>query len=200
MRLAAAREERALSCAQGSLAEVMSCLHGYRDVERRGPGNLGRAGPGGQGWRGHSGVASRWGQSLQDAGVPPAAPGFGSSCGPGWQGRERQPCAAPGSPVLPASSRAELGSHPASPVRNLERSSAGRAQLPLPGATLLCWDKKDKAQLGFGVKKEIPAAQIGAAASGGSCSGVPSACGVLDQTTPAPRRMAKSTNPPRVSI
>lgn len=28
----------------------------------------------------------------------------------------------------------------------------------------------------------------------------PSARGVLDQTTPAPRRMAKSTNPPRVSI
>lgn len=196
MRLAAAREKRALSCAQGSLAEVMSCLHGYRDVERRGPGNLGRAGPGGQGWRGHSGVASRWGQSLQDAGVPPAAPEFGRSCGPGWQGRERQPCAAPGSPVLPASSRAKLGSHPASPVRNLERSSAGRAQLPLPGATLLCWDKKDKAQLGFGVKKELPAAQTGAAACGGSCSGVPQCPWGAGSNHPSPEEDGKEHEPP----
>lgn len=35
MRLAAAREERALSCAQGALAEVMPCLRGYWEVERR---------------------------------------------------------------------------------------------------------------------------------------------------------------------
>lgn len=47
MRLAAAREERALCCAQGSSAEVMPRLHGYRDVEeqqigeRAVPGKLG---------------------------------------------------------------------------------------------------------------------------------------------------------------
>lgn len=47
MRLAAAREERALCCAQGSSAEVMPRLHGYRDVEeqqigeRAMPGKLG---------------------------------------------------------------------------------------------------------------------------------------------------------------
>lgn len=113
-----------------------------------------------------------------------------------WVAGERQPCAAPGSPVLPASSRAKLGSHPASPVRNLERSSAGRAQLPLPGATLLCWDKKDKAQLGFGVKKELPAAQTGAAASGGSCSGVPQCPWGAGSNHPSPEEDGKEHEPP----
>lgn len=111
-----------------------------------------------------------------------------------WVAGERE--AAPGSPVLPASSRAKLGSHPASPVRNLERSSAGRAQLPLPGATLLCWDKKDKAQLGFGVKKELPAAQTGAAASGGSCSGVPQCPWGAGSNHPSPEEDGKEHEPP----
>lgn len=109
MRLAAAREERALWCAQGGSAEVMPCLPGYRDVERRCRDQETREEQGRADRAGVSPAPSRGEQSQQDPGSSPGLRGF---AGLGGRVGTAQCCSwTPFGIQL----QAKVGSHPAFP-------------------------------------------------------------------------------------